>query len=111
MRLRLAVVSLAAVGSLLVVPAALASPSGVVISQFRTRTAASQYDEYLQIANTTSATVDISGWRLYDCYTSGGKAAVGTDGEPLPPGTRLPVGKSFVFGKDAGRAECPYGCR
>lgn len=73
-----------------------------MISQFRTRTTASQYDEYLQIANTTSATIDLSGWRLYDCYTSGGKAAVGIHGEPLPAGTRLPAGKSFVFGKDTG---------
>jgi predicted extracellular nuclease len=102
MRLRLAVVSLALIASLIVAPAALASPSGVVISQFRTRTAASQYDEYLQITNTTSAAVDLSGWRLYDCYTSGGKPSLGTDSEPLPPGTRLPAGTSFVFGKDAG---------
>src|ERR1700759_5275482 len=103
MRLRLTVASLALAAFLLAAPAAaLASPSGVVISQFRTRTAASQYDEYLQVTNTTSAAVDLGGWRLYDCYTSGGKASVGTDGEPLAPGTMLPAGKSFVFGKDAG---------
>lgn len=102
MRLRLSVVLIVIAASLFVAPTALASPSGVVISQFRTRTAASQYDEYLQIANTTGAAVDLSGWRLYDCYTSAGKPAVGTDGEPLPPGTVLPAGKSFVFGKDAG---------
>jgi predicted extracellular nuclease len=102
MRLRLAVVSLAFAALLFAAPAALASPSGVVISQFRTRTAASQYDEYLQITNTTGATVDLSGWQVYDCYTSGGKALTGTDGEPLPAGTKLPAGKSFVFGKDGG---------
>jgi predicted extracellular nuclease len=103
MRLRLTVASLALAAVLLAAPTdALASPSGVVISQFRTRTAASQYDEYLQITNTTTAAVDLGGWRLYDCYTSGGKASVGTDSEPLPPGTMLPAGKSFVFGKDAG---------
>lgn len=103
MRLRLTVASLALAAVLLAAPtAALASPSGVVISQFRTRTAASPYDEYLQITNTTAAPVDLGGWRLYDCYTSGGKAAVGTDGEALPAGTVLPAGKSFVFGKDAG---------
>ncbi|MGH2941035.1 MAG: endonuclease/exonuclease/phosphatase family protein [Solirubrobacterales bacterium] len=103
MRLRLTVASLALAAVLLAAPAAaLASPSGVVISQFRTRTAASQYDEYLQVTNTTAATVDLGGWRLYDCYTSGGKPSIGTEGEPLPPGTMLPAGKSFVFGKDAG---------
>jgi uncharacterized protein len=102
MRLRLSAVLVVLVASLVAASAAVASPSGVVISQFRTRTAASQYDEYLQITNTTTATVDLSGWQLYDCYSSGGKASVGTDSEPLPPGTKLPAGKSFVFGKDIG---------
>jgi len=103
MRLRLTVAFLGLAAVLIAAPtAALASPSGVVISQFRMRTAASQCDEYLQITNTTSATVDLSGWRLYDCYASGGKASVGTDSEPLPAGTMLPAGKSFVFGKDIG---------
>jgi uncharacterized protein len=102
MRLRLSVVLVVIVAALVAVPSALASPSGVVISQFRTRTAASQYDEYVQITNTTAAPVDLSGWQLYDCYTSGGKAAVGTDSDPLPTGTVLPAGKSFVFGKDEG---------
>jgi uncharacterized protein len=102
MRLRLAVLSLALVALLAVAPSALASPSGVVISQFRTRTAASQYDEYVQLTNTTGGAVDLSGWQLYDCYVSGGKASVGTDGEPLAAGTKLPAGKTFVIGKDAG---------
>jgi uncharacterized protein len=102
MRLRLSVVALVIAAALIAVPSALASPSGVVISQFRTRTAASQYDEYVQISNTTAVPVDLSGWQLYDCYTSGGKAAVGTDSDPLPTGTALPAGKSFVFGKDEG---------
>jgi uncharacterized protein len=102
MRLRLSVVLLVIAAALVAVPSALASPSGVVISQFRTRTAASQFDEYLQITNTTAAPVDLSGWQLYDCFTSGGKAQVGTDSEPLPTGTELPAGKSFVFGKDIG---------
>ncbi len=44
--------------------AAEASPSGVVISQMRTRTAASAFDDYAQITNTTASTVDLSGWQL-----------------------------------------------
>jgi predicted extracellular nuclease len=102
MRLRLSVVLVVIAAALVAVPSALASPSGVVISQFRTRTAASTFDEYLQVTNTTAAPVDLSGWQLYDCFTSGGKAQVGTDSEPLPAGTELPAGKSFVFGKDIG---------
>ena len=68
MRLRLSVVLVVIAAALVAVPSALASSSGVVISQFRTRTAASQYDEYVQITNTTAASVDLSGWQLYDCY-------------------------------------------
>jgi hypothetical protein len=102
MRLRLSVVLVVIAAALVAVPSALASPSGVVISQFRTRTAASTFDEYLQVTNTTAAPVDLPGWQLYDCFTSGGKAQVGTDSEPLPSGTELPAGKSFVFGKDIG---------
>jgi predicted extracellular nuclease len=78
------------------------SGSGVLISQLRTRSASSQYDEYIQITNATSAPVDVSGWQLYDCYQSGGTQELGTDGNPLPAGTTLPAGATFVFGKDEG---------
>lgn len=91
-------------GVLLVAPAlaSATSPSGVVISQLRLRTAASQYDEYVQLTNTGSAAVDVSGWQLYDCYTSGGTPRIGTDGDKLPSGTRIPAGSTFVLGKNAG---------
>jgi uncharacterized protein len=78
------------------------SPSGVVISKLRLRTAASQFNEYVEIKNTTGATVDLSGWQLFDCFTSGGTSRVGTDGDPLGAGTKLPAGQTFVFGKNAG---------
>ncbi len=101
-RLLTPVAALAAVGVLLPAAAAVASPSGVVISQLRTRSATSQYDEFVQLTNTTAAPVDLSGYQLYDCYTSGGRVLVGTDSNPLPSGTRLPAGGTFVLGKDAG---------
>jgi predicted extracellular nuclease len=89
-----------------------ASPSGVVISKLRTRTAASQYDEYVQLTNTSGATVDVGHWQLYDCYTSGGASRIGTDGDPLPAGTRIPAGRTFVLGKNAndytGAADATY---
>jgi Lamin Tail Domain len=78
------------------------SPSGVLIWQLRTRSATSQYDEYVQITNTTNAAVDLSGWQLEDCFSSGGVQKLGTDGSPLPAGTMLPAGQTFVFGKDEG---------
>jgi hypothetical protein len=31
----------------------------------------------LQVTNTTAAAVDLVGWRLYDCYASGGKPSIG----------------------------------
>ena len=104
MRRRLPLLLALAAAALLAVagPAAATSPSGVVISKLRTRTAASQYDEYVQLTNTSSAAVDLSNWQLYDCYTSGGTARIGTDGDPLPAGTRLPAGGTFVLGKNAG---------
>src|SRR3954447_23820358 len=82
--------------------AAAASPSGVVISKLRLRTAASQYDEYMQLANTGESSVDVSDWQLYDCYVSGGQNRIGTDGDKLPAGTTVPAGQTFVFGKNAG---------
>jgi uncharacterized protein len=78
------------------------SPSGVVISKLRLRTAASQFNEYVEIKNTTAATVDLSGWQLFDCFTSGGTSRIGTDGDPLSAGTKLPAGQTFVFGKNGG---------
>jgi predicted extracellular nuclease len=104
MRRRLPFLLALAAAALLAVagPAAATSPSGVVISQLRTRTAASQYDEFVQLTNTSSSAVDLSSWQLYDCYTSGGTARIGTDGDPLPAGTRLPAGGTFVLGKNAG---------
>jgi predicted extracellular nuclease len=78
------------------------SPSGVLISQFRLRTSASTFNQYIQIANNTAVPVDISGDQLFDCFTSGTTAQVGNDGNPLPAGTVLPAHGSFVFGKDTG---------
>jgi hypothetical protein len=44
-----------------VATAAAASPSGVLSTQLRPRTASSPYDQYFQITNTTSAPADLSG--------------------------------------------------
>jgi uncharacterized protein len=94
--------ALAAAIAVIADSSASASPSGVVISKLRTRTAASQYDEFVQLTNTSGSAIDVSGWQLYDCYTSSGANRIGTDGDPLPSGTKLPAGATFVIGKDAG---------
>ncbi len=98
---RLVVPALIVVSLLVLAGPALGSSSGVVISSLRLRTAASPYDEYVEIRNTSSATVDLSGWKLLDCYTSGGTSRVGTE-TTVPAQTRLPAGRTFVFGKDRG---------
>ena len=57
----------------------------------------------MQITNTTDASkVDLCGYQLYDCYQSSGAQKLGTDGNPLPAGTTLPAGQTFVFGKHEG---------
>ena len=98
MRPRRFVLPLLVIGLLALPAAASASPSGVVISQFRLQTATSTSDQYYQITNTSSATVSLSGWQLYQCYQSGAAQKVSSDGNPLPAGTTLPAGTSFVFG-------------
>jgi hypothetical protein len=58
-RSRLAVLPLIAVLACLLAAtqASAASPSGVVISKLRLRTAASQFDEYVEIRNTTPGSI------------------------------------------------------
>jgi predicted extracellular nuclease len=100
--MRLRCIILLMFGLLAVPAAASASPSGVVISQLRLRTSTSSSDQYVQITNTTGQTVDLSGWRLYDCYQSGSTQKIGSDGNALASGTTLPAGRSFVFGYSYG---------
>jgi predicted extracellular nuclease len=63
---------------------AFASPSGVVISEFRVRGPAGGNDEFVEIRNTAAAAVDISGWRLQGCQsgtpgTASNRTTVGTN--------------------------------
>ena len=106
MRSRLAVLPLIALLACLLAAtqASAASPSGVVISLVP------HADRGLPVRRVPAdrehdcgAAVDLSGWRLYDCYTSGGKLRVsGPTANRCRSGSVLPAGKGFVFGKDGG---------
>jgi hypothetical protein len=92
--------SLSIFGSLLIVAglvpaAAVASTSGVVISEFRTRGPDGGNDEFVELRNAGAAAVDISGWLLQGC-------ASGTPGNPstratVNAGVVLGPGQSYLF--------------
>lgn len=69
---------------------ALASPLGVVISQFQVRGPSGGNDEFVEIRNTSSNPVDISGWKLQGC-------TAGTAASPGSPSTRVTVGSGVVL--------------
>ena len=73
---------------------ALASPNGVVISELRTRGPAGGNDEFVELFNTSGSDVDISGYRLQGCATSGGAAS---NRATVPAGTVLNPGDHYLF--------------
>ena len=52
-----------------------ASASGVVISEFRFRGPIGGNDEFVELYNTSSGPVDISGWKLQGCASATGVAS------------------------------------
>ncbi|MFA9271107.1 MAG: lamin tail domain-containing protein, partial [Baekduiaceae bacterium] len=86
-------IALAAAVPLLIAPS-MAAAAPVVISEFRTQGPQGGNDEFVEIRNTTSSSIDISNWRLAGCASTSGnpstRATVGT-------GTTLPAGGSFLF--------------
>ena len=78
---------------------ALASASGVVISEFRFRGAAGGNDEFVELLNTSAAAVDISGWRLEGCA---GASGAPSNRAIVPAGTTLGPGQHYLFVNAAG---------
>lgn len=76
-----------------VVPAA-ASPNGLMISEFRFRGPAGGNDEFLELVNTSTSAVDISGYRLQGCASSGGNPS---DRATVPSGAVLKSGQHYLF--------------
>jgi predicted extracellular nuclease len=72
---------------------ALASPNGVVVSELRFRGPAGGNDEFVELLNTSANPVDISGYRLQGCNSSG---TIGTRAT-VPAGTTLAAGQHYLF--------------
>lgn len=77
------------------VPAS-ASSNGVLISQFRFRGPQGGNDEFIQVKNTSTAPLDLSGYQVKACGNDG--ALVATPIATVPGGTALiPAGSSLLF--------------
>ncbi|MGI8910052.1 MAG: lamin tail domain-containing protein [Rubrobacteraceae bacterium] len=81
---------------LAVAPAGMAgaSPNGVVISELRARGPAGGNDEFVELFNTSASDVDVSGYRLQGCASSGGAAS---DRTTVLDGTVLEPGQHYLF--------------
>ena len=86
------VLSLAAL--LLSLAPALASPSGVVISELRARGPAGGNDEFVELLNTSTKDVDISGYKLQGCASASGGPS---DRATVPADTALKPGDHYLF--------------
>ena len=73
---------------------AMASTSGVVISEFRFRGPAGGNDEYVELVNAGSSSVNIGTWRLQGCSTAAGTAS---NRVQVPAGVILAPGQRYLF--------------
>src|SRR3954452_21468820 len=90
-------------------PAAHAA-TGVTISQVACGGTGAGNDEVVEIRNTTTAAIDISGWTLWGSSATGSATSVRAT---VPASTTLPAGRTFVFANSAGsftaQADVLYG--
>jgi hypothetical protein len=71
------------------------SPTGVVISEFRTRGPDGAEDEYIELYNPTSTVVDISGWKINVSNDTGSTSTRAT----IPASTILRSGQYYLIAK------------
>ena len=92
--------------------AAAAPPAGtgVVIDEFAASGPASTDDEFVELRNTGAAAVDISGWQLYRCDSTG---RLNSDdlATSVPTGSVIAPGERWVLAAEGftGRADTIYG--
>lgn len=84
---------------LMAAPGAHASASGVVISEFRVGGTAGGSDEFVELVNGSTASVDVSGWKLRACASGSGALS---DRTTIPAGTTLPAGGRYLFANSSG---------
>ena len=77
---------------------ALASPNGIVVSELRFRGPSGANDEFVELRNTATNPVDISGYRLQGCAATGGAAS---DRVTVPANTTLQPGQYYLFANSA----------
>lgn len=77
---------------------AFASPNGVVVSELRFRGPNGANDEFVELKNTSTNPVDISGYRLQGCAAAGGAA---TDRVTVSANTTLQPGRHYLFANSA----------
>ena len=91
--------ALVALGAVVAVAAAQIPPSppstGIIISEFRFRGPAGASDEFVELRNSSTAPIEISGFRLQGC--SSGTPGTATDRATVPGGVTLNPGQSFLF--------------
>jgi uncharacterized protein len=95
----LVVAVLAAAVFLTLIGSAYASPSGVVISEFRFRGPTGGNDEFVELFNTSGLPVNVSGWKLQGCASASGLAS---DRATVPAGTTLAAGQHYLFTNSSG---------
>jgi hypothetical protein len=90
----LLLVAIAALAAVAWTPPALASSSGVVVSELRFRGPAGASDEFVELVNGGPVAVDVSGWRLQGCSATTGTASARVT---IPAGTTLAPGRHLLF--------------
>ncbi|MGH3129692.1 MAG: endonuclease/exonuclease/phosphatase family protein [Gaiellaceae bacterium] len=73
---------------------ALASASGIVISEFRFRGPTGGNDEFVELLNTSAAPVAVGNWALQGCSSTTGAP---TNRATIPTGTSIPAGGHYLF--------------
>ena len=81
---------------------------GVVINEFRTRGPAGGNDEFIELRNDSSGSVDISEWEIHGLNNAGGT----TKRRTIPSGTVLAAGCHYLLGNSkayTGATDTTYG--
>ncbi len=77
------------------------APGDVVISQFRTRgpspISAGALDEFIELYNRTTASVDISGWKINESNNTGVVSPTPVAAIPLTPATIIQSGQYYLI--------------
>ena len=93
--MRRSLITSALVAGALLAPAASASASDIVISEFRTRGTAGGNDEFVEIRNKSASPVPIGGLALQGCAS--GTPGNASNRATVPAGVTLAPGQAYLF--------------